>query len=81
MNLPPLLRRAFLLTISLSVLLRVDLTLDGSIRVYNGRQNIAIAISSNGIAAAMNHPNGIIFQHGPRVDIMAYDAKRQNSYM
>ncbi|XP_050096335.1 uncharacterized protein LOC126578106 [Anopheles aquasalis] len=59
----------------------VDLTLEGSIRVYNGRQNIAIAISSNGIAAAMNHPNGIIFQHGPRVDIMAYDAKRQNSYI
>ncbi|XP_035792946.1 uncharacterized protein LOC118467052 [Anopheles albimanus] len=59
----------------------VDLTLDGSIRVYNGRQNIAIAISSNGIAAAMNHPNGIIFQHGPRVDIMAYDAKRQNTYI
>ncbi|ETN66275.1 hypothetical protein AND_001935 [Anopheles darlingi] len=59
----------------------VDLTLEGSIRVFNGRQNIAIAISSNGIAAAMNHPNGIIFQHGPRVDIMAYDAKRQNSYI
>ncbi|XP_052873853.1 uncharacterized protein LOC128279174 [Anopheles cruzii] len=59
----------------------VDLTLEGSIRVYSGRKDIAIAVSSNGAAVAMRHPNGIIFQHGPRVDIMAYDAKRNNSYI
>uniref|UniRef100_A0A182WIW3 Uncharacterized protein n=1 Tax=Anopheles minimus TaxID=112268 RepID=A0A182WIW3_9DIPT len=59
----------------------VDMTADGSVKVVNGNHNIAIAISSDSMATAMHHPNGIVFQNGPRVDIAAVDARRKYPYI
>uniref|UniRef100_A0A182M8D2 Uncharacterized protein n=1 Tax=Anopheles culicifacies TaxID=139723 RepID=A0A182M8D2_9DIPT len=59
----------------------VDMTADGSVKVVNGNHNIAIAISSDTMATAMHHPNGIVFQNGPRVDIAAVDARRKYPYI
>uniref|UniRef100_A0A182SN98 Uncharacterized protein n=1 Tax=Anopheles maculatus TaxID=74869 RepID=A0A182SN98_9DIPT len=59
----------------------VDMTADGSVKVVNGNHNIAIAISSDTLATAMHHPNGIVFQNGPRVDIAAVDARRKYPYI
>ncbi|XP_035904661.1 uncharacterized protein LOC118508907 [Anopheles stephensi] len=59
----------------------VDMTADGSVKVVNGNHNIAIAISSDTLATAMHHPNGIVFQNGPRVDIAAVDARRKYPFI
>ncbi|XP_050073120.1 uncharacterized protein LOC126561215 [Anopheles maculipalpis] len=59
----------------------VDMTADASVKVVNGNHNIAIAISSDTLATAMHHPNGIVFQNGPRVDIAAVDARRKYPYI
>lgn len=57
------------------------MTVEGSVKVVNGNHNIAIAVSSDTMATAMHHPNGIVFQNGPRVDIAAVDARRKYPYM
>ncbi|XP_040157673.1 uncharacterized protein LOC120897116 [Anopheles arabiensis] len=59
----------------------VDMTVEGSVKVVNGNHNIAIAVSSDTMATAMHHPNGIVFQNGPRVDIAAVDARRKYPYI
>uniref|UniRef100_A0A182NHE8 Uncharacterized protein n=1 Tax=Anopheles dirus TaxID=7168 RepID=A0A182NHE8_9DIPT len=59
----------------------VEMTVDGSVKVVNGNHNVAIAVSSDAMATAMHHPNGIVFQNGPRVDIAAVDARRKYPYI
>uniref|UniRef100_A0A182P9Y4 Uncharacterized protein n=1 Tax=Anopheles epiroticus TaxID=199890 RepID=A0A182P9Y4_9DIPT len=59
----------------------VDMTVEGSVKVFNGNHNIAIAVSSDTMATAMHHPNGIVFQNGARVDIAAVDARRKYPYI
>lgn len=60
--------------------IKVDMTVDKSIRVINSKANIVIALSANSNSAAMSHPNGQVFQHGPLVDIVAYDGMKRNNF-
>ncbi|XP_001661772.2 uncharacterized protein LOC5575040 [Aedes aegypti] len=59
----------------------IEMTIDRSIKLVNNQERITMALSSTGTSAALNHPNGIVFQNGSRVDIVAYDGRRKNSYV
>ncbi|XP_058123613.1 uncharacterized protein LOC131294797 [Anopheles ziemanni] len=58
----------------------VGLTLN-SLKVINKRMNIAISVSGDSTTVAMSHPNGIIYQYGAQVDIVACDAKKSNHFI
>ncbi|RZF39829.1 hypothetical protein LSTR_LSTR000477 [Laodelphax striatellus] len=58
--------------------IRVDMTLDRSVRVINFKNNIVIALSGNGSSSALLHPNGRIHQYGSRVEILAHDVNGNN---
>ncbi|XP_059225531.1 uncharacterized protein LOC106088926 isoform X2 [Stomoxys calcitrans] len=60
---------------------RIDMTLDKSIRVFNERTMVAIGLSRNYTASAFIHPNGRILQTGTKVDIVTYDAMEKNNYV
>ncbi|XP_055537812.1 uncharacterized protein LOC129725721 isoform X1 [Wyeomyia smithii] len=59
----------------------IEMTIDRSIKLMNNQERVTIALSSAGSSSAINHPNGIVFQNGSRVDIAAYDGRRKNSYI
>ncbi|EEB19334.1 conserved hypothetical protein [Pediculus humanus corporis] len=59
--------------------LRVDMTIDKAIRVINVKNNIVLALSGSGSAAALMHPNGRVYQYGSRVEIVAHDINHGNN--
>ena len=59
----------------------IEMTIDKSLKLINSQENVTIALSHNGTLTALKHPNGIVFQNGPKVDIVAYDGRRNNSYV
>ncbi|XP_058838183.1 uncharacterized protein LOC131693924 isoform X2 [Topomyia yanbarensis] len=59
----------------------IEMTVDRSIKLMNNQERVTIALSSTGTSSALNHPNGIVFQNGSRVDIAAYDGRRKNCYI
>ncbi|GFG35339.1 hypothetical protein Cfor_10327 [Coptotermes formosanus] len=59
---------------------RVDMTIDRAIRIVNFKKNIVLSLSSTGSTSAVFHPNGHIYQHGSRVEILAYDLYGNNKY-
>ncbi|XP_037044934.1 uncharacterized protein LOC119080632 isoform X1 [Bradysia coprophila] len=61
--------------------IRVDMTLDKAVRVTNTLSDIVISLSSGGDSAAVNHPNGKVYQLGPFVEITAFDGKMNNNYV
>lgn len=61
--------------------IKVDMTVDKSVRVVNPHGKIVVALSGNSSSAALSHPNGQIFQHGSLVDISAYDGMKRNNYV
>ncbi|XP_075168962.1 wurstfest [Haematobia irritans] len=61
--------------------IRIDMTLDKSIRVFNERSMVAIALSRNCGTSAVIHPNGRVLQNGSKVEIMAYDGMKTNNYV
>uniref|UniRef100_A0A0A9XDU4 Sphingosine-1-phosphate lyase 1 n=1 Tax=Lygus hesperus TaxID=30085 RepID=A0A0A9XDU4_LYGHE len=60
--------------------MRVDLTIDRAVRVINFKNNIVIAMNSNGSACALLHPNGRVHQYGSRVEIMANDTRGNHKF-
>ncbi|XP_043470652.1 uncharacterized protein LOC122503939 [Leptopilina heterotoma] len=60
--------------------IRVDMTIDRAVRVINFKNNIVLALSGTGAAAALLHPNGRIYQYGSRVEILAHDTHGNNKY-
>ncbi|XP_075210361.1 wurstfest [Lycorma delicatula] len=60
--------------------IRVDMTLDRSVRVINFKNNIVVALGGTGSASALLHPNGRIYQYGSRVEILAHDSHGNNKY-
>lgn len=61
--------------------IKIDMTIDKSIRVLNPRGKIVAAMSGNCGSAALSHPNGQVFQHGALVDIVAYDGLLRNNFV
>lgn len=61
--------------------IKVDMTVDKSIRVINPKGQIIAAMSGNCTSASLSHPNGQVFQHGVSVDIVAYDGLKRNNYV
>lgn len=61
--------------------IKIDLTVDKSIRIMNPKGKIVIAMSGNSSSAALMHPNGQVFQHGGLVDIVAYDGMKRNNFV
>ncbi|XP_062549572.1 uncharacterized protein LOC134214169 [Armigeres subalbatus] len=59
----------------------IEMTIDRSIKLVNNQERITMALSGTGTLAALNHPNGVVFQNGSRVDIAAYDGRRKNSFV
>lgn len=59
--------------------LRVDMTIDKAVRVVNVKNNIVLALSGAGSAAALMHPNGRVYQYGSRVEIVAHDINHGNN--
>ncbi|XP_039438120.1 uncharacterized protein LOC120419495 [Culex pipiens pallens] len=59
----------------------IEMTIDKSLKLINSQEHVTIALSHNGTLSALKHPNGIVFQNGPKVDIVAYDGRRNNSYI
>ncbi|XP_065094049.1 uncharacterized protein LOC135714593 [Ochlerotatus camptorhynchus] len=59
----------------------IEMTVDRSIKLVNSQERIMMALSSSGTSTALNHPNGIVFQNGSRVDIVAYDGLTKNSFV
>lgn len=57
------------------------MTLDKSVCVINSRGNVMIALSNTGNTSALSHPNGTVFQHGARVDIIAHDGMKKNNFV
>lgn len=57
------------------------MTLDKAVRVTNTLSEIVISLSSGGDSAAVNHPNGKVYQLGPFVEIIAFDGKLNNNYV
>lgn len=63
------------------VLSRIEMTLDGAIRVINWRCNVSISLASSSNSAALIHPNGRVLQYHSRVEIMTYDGKSKNNFV
>ncbi|KOB64445.1 Uncharacterized protein OBRU01_17833 [Operophtera brumata] len=42
------------------------MTIDGAVRVTNAKNNIILALSRSGAAAALIHPNGRVYHYGSR---------------
>ncbi|XP_055601491.1 uncharacterized protein LOC129750549 [Uranotaenia lowii] len=59
----------------------IEMTIDKSIKVINHQERVTMALSSAGTSSTLNHPNGIVFQNGSRVDIVAYDGRGKNDYI
>lgn len=57
---------------------RVDMTIDGAVRVTNAKNNIILALSRSGAAAALIHPNGRVYHYGSRVEIQARHQQGNN---
>jgi hypothetical protein len=50
-----------------------------NLRILNILQkNILISVGPTGQSSAVFHPNGRIYQHGSRVEILAYDCRGNN---
>ncbi|XP_013112125.2 uncharacterized protein LOC106090475 isoform X1 [Stomoxys calcitrans] len=60
---------------------RIDMTLDRAVRVYNHRTMVAIALSNNCNRSAVIQPNGRVLQMGNKVEIVTYDAMQSNNYV
>lgn len=57
------------------------MTLDKAVRVTNTLSEIVISLSNGGDSAAVNHPNGKVYQMGPLVEIITFDGKMNNNYV
>ncbi|XP_018318579.1 uncharacterized protein LOC108732336 isoform X2 [Agrilus planipennis] len=68
------------ITLRLHDRVRVDISLDRSIRVVNNKSGIVLALSASGSSAALLHPNGRVYQYGSRVEILAHDAAGNGKY-
>jgi hypothetical protein len=70
------------LDLDCSRLSSVLIGLDRSILVYNPNGQVTMAVSSGSMmAAALEHPNGKVFQQLDRVDIIAYDGSKKNCFV
>ncbi|XP_037875160.1 uncharacterized protein LOC101736715 isoform X2 [Bombyx mori] len=58
---------------------KVDMTMDGAVRVTNAKNNIILALSRSGAAAALIHPNGRVYHYGSRVEIQARHQQGNNN--
>lgn len=56
------------------------MTIDGAVRVINGKNNIVIALSRTGASAALIHPKGRVYHYGSRVEIQARHQQGNNKY-
>ncbi|XP_037085734.1 uncharacterized protein LOC119106233 [Pollicipes pollicipes] len=68
------------ITLRLYDRVRVDLSLNGSVRVINFKSNIVLAISATGTSVALMHPNGRVYQYGSRVEIRTNDTEGNCKY-
>ncbi|XP_013147274.1 PREDICTED: uncharacterized protein LOC106110108 [Papilio polytes] len=59
---------------------KVDMTVDGAVRVTNAKYNIVLALSQSGAAAALIHPNGRVYNYRSRVEIQAHHQQGNNKY-
>lgn len=63
------------------LLLSIDMTLDGAVRVLNQRNKVAVSLSHDGNCSALIHPNGRILQIGSKVEIVTYDGMMNNNFV
>lgn len=61
--------------------IKVDISLDSSIRVINKRNNVVIALNPHGNISAFLHPHGRIYQNGSKVEMLVYDQVSANNKM
>ena len=54
------------------------MTIDSAVRVTNAKNNIILALSRSGAAAALIHPNGRVYHYGSRVEIQARHQQGNN---
>ncbi|XP_059612731.1 uncharacterized protein LOC132259195 [Phlebotomus argentipes] len=59
----------------------IEMTLDRAVRVLNNHSKVALALSNTGNSSALIHPNGRVYQYGSKVEIVAYDGMRKNSFV
>jgi hypothetical protein len=60
----------------------VLISLDRSVLIQNPKSKVKIAVCSNMMSSALDHPNGKVIQNFERVDIMAFDGtKKLNKYV
>lgn len=57
------------------------MTIDGAVRVTNAKNNIILALSRSGAAAALIHPHGRVYHYGSRVEIQARHQQGNNKYV
>jgi hypothetical protein len=57
------------------------MTLDHAVRIVNYPGKVSMSLSANGMSSALIHPNGRVFQHASRVDIVAYDGMENNQFV
>lgn len=53
--------------------IKVDLSLDSSIRLINKRNNVVISLNPYGCTSAFIHPHGRILQNGSKVEMLIHD--------
>ncbi|XP_008476727.1 uncharacterized protein LOC103513660 isoform X1 [Diaphorina citri] len=61
--------------------IKVDMSLDCSIRVTNKRNNVVIALNPHGCTSAFLHPHGRIYQNGSKVEMLVFDSVSGNNKM
>ncbi|XP_046388012.1 uncharacterized protein LOC124157381 isoform X2 [Ischnura elegans] len=69
-----------MLSLALSETMRLDMTIERSIRIVNYQNNIVLAISGSGSASALRHPKGCMYQYGSRAEILAHDPQGNHKY-
>ncbi|CAH1118602.1 unnamed protein product [Phaedon cochleariae] len=69
-----------IITMRLRDFIRVDLSLDRSIRISNTKNGIVLALSASGSSSGLIHPNGRMYQYGSRVEIMANDSQGNDKF-
>ncbi|KAL1464913.1 hypothetical protein WDU94_004518 [Cyamophila willieti] len=61
--------------------IKIDISVDSSIRVINKRNNVVIALNQYGCTSAFLHPHGRIYQNGSKVEMLVYDQVSGNNKM
>lgn len=71
----------FFLFIVVRDIFSIELTADNAIKIYDGINQIYVALSNTASSSALIHPNGRLHQYNSRIDIMAADGMGRNRFV